>query len=119
MDFDEAVRAVERLEGQTVSVTVWGAEGERGGMLVSLTGNLLRVPPFDPEEFAEAVPRATLEALRAATQPATFAVGDRMFRNQIMLSRDRFLRGEPLDPPGSIEIVTRDGIIWVQRYVKD
>jgi hypothetical protein len=68
MDFDEAVRAVGRLEGQAVSVTVWGVEGERGGMLVSLTGSLLSVPPFDPDGGNRPQPTATVFAYLSRIQ---------------------------------------------------
>lgn len=113
VDLDETIRAFKTLEGEVVEATVWGPEGEGGGILATIKGTLSFGQPFDPDALGPQILEATREALRGAEQAMTYAVDD---HSQLSLWPDRFVQARSIDTPPGVEIITRDGVLWIRRY---
>ena len=118
MDFEETVRAVEALDCEVVEAIVLGPEGWGGKSLATLTGTLRRVPPPRPEDFASPlIPDESRRTLidSIASAATSFTIGASMTTG-VALWTDRFVSAEPTKHPPGVNIVTRDGVIWIRRY---
>jgi hypothetical protein len=110
MNFEEAVRAIEALEGMQVSAEAWGLDDD-SSFTIRLDGILERGRPDEPPLEAPEV----REALEGAIQAVTFWLEDSSAH--ISLRPDRFVRANKIPNAHGVEVVTRDGIIRVYRNI--
>ena len=117
MEFEETIGAIEAFQGHVVEASIWGREDDRSEDLATLTGTLRRLPSLDLEELeSEFMPSESLDVLRESIAATIFTVGEHDLPNHLTLWPHRFLWGERMDEVDGIRIVTKDGVIAIERH---